>query len=73
MGCAKDSTGKVIAMEFFNASENTCLEECIQELNSSDLVLGIYGERYGSIDTTTNLSITEFISKTVCKKRKVVK
>lgn len=59
MGCAKDSTGKVIAMEFFNASENTCLEECIQELNSSDLVLGIYGERYGSIDTTTNLSITE--------------
>ena len=34
-------------------------KECLHELKSSNLVIGIYGERYGSIDKDTNLSMTE--------------
>ena len=59
LGDLKTSTGQVVAMEFFDASENTCKQQCLLELNSSDLVIGIYGKRYGSIDSETNLSMTE--------------
>lgn len=46
-------------MEFFAASERTCKEECLKELGQSDIAIGIYGSRYGSIDTETGLSMTE--------------
>ena len=46
-------------MEFFDASESTCKEECLRNLASSDIVIAIYGSRYGSIDDETNLSMTE--------------
>lgn len=58
-GRITNSTGEIVAMEFFNASENTCKEECLYNLSNCDLVIGIYGEKYGSIDTETNLSMTK--------------
>lgn len=59
LGSAKDSTGQIIAMEFFNAAECSSKEKCLEELASSDLVIGIYGKRYGSIDDRTGKSMTE--------------
>lgn len=58
-GNITNSTGEIVAMEFFAASENTCKEECLYNLSDCNLVIGIYGESYGSIDTETNLSMTE--------------
>ena len=59
VGSAKNSTGEVVAMEFFCATERTCKEECLKELDKSDIVIGIYGNRYGSIDAESGLSMTE--------------
>lgn len=61
-GNIKNATGEIVAMEFFDASENTCKEECLHNLSDCNLVIGIYGENYGSIDTETNLSMTELVS-----------
>ena len=47
MGHVTDKTGTVVAMEFFNATERFCKEECLHELSTCDLVIGIYGDRYG--------------------------
>lgn len=58
-GSASDATGKIVAMEFFSASDSTCKEECYSELEKCDLVVGIYGQRYGSIDKETGMSMTE--------------
>ena len=44
------ATGTVIAMEFFTASENSSREVCLQELSSCDMVIGIYGNRFGYVD-----------------------
>lgn len=52
-------TGSTGAMEYFAATENTCKEECLQQLADSDLVVGIYGDRYGSIAEGTSISMTE--------------
>lgn len=46
-------------MEFFTASENTCKEECLKRLAESDIVIGIYGDKYGTIDQEEQLSMTE--------------
>lgn len=59
IGDVKNSTGELIAMEFFDASMNTCKEECLRQLDASDIVIGIYGERYGTMDDETGLSMTE--------------
>ncbi len=60
LGLTKEkATGEIVAMEFFGASENNPLNECLQLISSSDLVIGIYGENYGSIDESTGLSLTE--------------
>lgn len=58
-GNITNSTGEIVAMEFFDASENTCKEECLYNLSNCNLVIGIYGEKYGSIDIESNLSMTE--------------
>lgn len=58
-GNLKTPTGDVIAMEFFNASDIRCKEHCLDELKKCDVVIGIYGERYGTRDDETNLSMTE--------------
>ena len=52
-------TGSIAAMEYFAASENTCKEECLKELENSDVVIGIYGERFGTVDSETGKSMTE--------------
>lgn len=59
VGHVSNATGEIVAMEYFNATENTCKEECLRELSSCDLVIGIYGQRYGTVDEETNLSLTE--------------
>lgn len=72
MGNSTDATGSVIAMEYFNASENSCKEECLKELDACDVVIGIYGERYGSIDAETGLSMTEVEFDYAVKKHKPI-
>lgn len=72
VGNSTDSTGKIIAMEYFNASENSCKEECLKELDACDVVIGIYGERYGSIDEETGLSMTEVEFDYAVKKHKPI-
>ena len=59
VGHVSNATGEIVAMEYFNATENTCKEECLRELYSCNLVIGIYGQRYGTVDEETNLSLTE--------------
>ncbi len=46
-------------MEYFYDSERTSKEVCLEELQTSDVVIGINGERYWSIDVETGKSITE--------------
>lgn len=46
-------------MEKWGSKENNPLDVCLSNLRESDLYLGIYGQRYGSIDPTSGLSITE--------------
>lgn len=58
VGHVKDATGTVVAMEFFNATERCCKEECLHELSACDLVIGIYGDRYGT-PTEDGRSMTE--------------
>lgn len=53
------ATGQAIAMEYFAATERTCKTECLKELSTSDVVIGIYGNRYGALDEESALSMTE--------------
>lgn len=55
----EDLCCQVEAMEYFEASTMTNKEVCLQRLRESDLVIGIYGRRYGSIDPETDTSYTE--------------
>lgn len=50
---------EVEAMEYFEASTRTNKEVCLRKLAESDLIIGIYGRRYGSIDPETGISFTE--------------
>ena len=50
---------EVEAMEYFEASTRMNKEVCLRKLKESDLVIGIYGRRYGSIDPETGKSFTE--------------
>lgn len=52
-------TGNFAAMEYFVASENTSKEVCLAELEKSDIVIGIYGSRFGWIEKETGRSMTE--------------
>lgn len=49
----------VSAMEFFHASRSAPKEVCLSELASSDVLIGIYGSRYGTVDEESGLSMTE--------------
>lgn len=61
VGHVKDATGTVVAMEFFNATERCCKEECLHELSTCDLVIGIYGDRYGTpAEDGRSMTETEF-------------
>ena len=42
VGHVTDATGTVVAMEYFNATERYCKEECLHELSTCNLVIGIF-------------------------------
>ncbi len=46
-------------MEYFGSRPETPKETCLAEVANSDLYLGIFAHRYGSIDPETGLSMTE--------------
>jgi len=46
-------------MEYWGSRENTPVEVSLQELEGSQVYLGIFAGRYGSIDPATGMSITE--------------
>lgn len=52
-------TGNFAAMEYFSASETTSKEVCLAELEKSDIVIGIYGSRFGGMEEETGRSMTE--------------
>lgn len=54
-----EKTGEIGAMEYFAASEDTSKEVCLAELESSDIVIGIYGSRFGWEEKSTGRSMTE--------------
>lgn len=61
VGHVTDATGTVVAMEYFNATERCCKEECLHELSTCDLVIGIYGDRYGTpAEDGRSMTETEF-------------
>lgn len=61
VGHITDATGTVVAMEYFNATERYCKEECLHELSTCNLVIGIYGDRYGTpAEDGRSMTETEF-------------
>lgn len=54
-----NKTGDFAAMEYFVASEDTSKEVCLCELEKSDIVIGIYGSRFGWVEEETGRSMTE--------------
>src|SRR5260370_12187926 len=46
-------------MEFFGSDEARPKEYCLEQVARSNFFIGIYAERYGSIDPETGYSITE--------------
>ena len=54
-----EKTSEIGAMEYFAASEYTSKEVCLAELESSDIVIGIYGSRFGWEEKSTGRSMTE--------------
>ena len=45
-------TGDIVAMEFFDANAAPSSDVCLDKIRGSDLVIGIYGNRYGSVAAT---------------------
>jgi hypothetical protein len=48
-----------IGMEYFGASEKRPIEECLENVRKSDVYVGLFAARYGSIDTKTGKSFTQ--------------
>lgn len=49
----------IISMEFFGSSDHQPKDYALEELRKCNVFIGIYAERYGSIDNESGLSITE--------------
>jgi hypothetical protein len=49
----------LVAMEFFGSDEAHPKEYCLEQVATCNYFIGIYAERYGTIDPATGLSITE--------------
>lgn len=49
----------VISMEVFGSDESKPKEFCLNQVRQCNLFIGIYAERYGTIDDGSNLSLTE--------------
>ncbi len=50
---------KAVAMEKFSASKERSKELCLTELRGSNVIILIFGTKYGSIDEEENISFTE--------------
>jgi hypothetical protein len=50
---------KITGMEAFGARKSNPLDTCIEEINSSDIYLGVISMAYGSIDEITGKSYTQ--------------
>lgn len=50
-GLMCEKTGDIVAMEFFDANASPSSDVCLDRIRDSDLVIGIYGNRYGSVAT----------------------
>lgn len=50
---------QIVAMEHFGADPRPALEVCQDKVAECDAYIGIFGWRYGSIDQTSRLSMTE--------------
>ena len=48
MGDTTNKTGDLVAMEFFNATEQDCKDECLSKLSVCNLMIGIYADKYGT-------------------------
>ena len=81
MGDTTNATGELVAMEFFDATERTCKEECLHELSMCNLLIGIYADKYGTEDPCgksmteiefdyavgNNIPILSFVKREVCR------
>ena len=50
---------QAVKMEVFGARPNEPLEACLQEIEQSDLFVGIYAHRYGYVPDGSDISITQ--------------
>ena len=48
-----------VAMENFTSVSRSSIDNCLSKLDKCHLYVGIIGMRYGSIDTSSGMSITE--------------
>lgn len=48
-----------LAMEFFGALPDTPKQECLRMVRDSNVYIGVYGMRYGSLDSETGKSLTQ--------------
>lgn len=49
----------LVSMETFGSDESQPLSFCLERVRRCNLFVGIYAERYGSIDAATGISLTE--------------
>jgi len=49
----------VLAMEVFGSDESQPIDFCLSKVKACNIFVGIYAERYGSIDSKSGKSITE--------------
>ena len=49
----------ILAMEAFGSDESKPVDYCLRKVDESDIFIGIYAERYGTIDEESGKSITE--------------
>jgi len=50
---------EVLAMEVFGSDESKPVDFCLEQVRKSDIFIGVYAERYGSIDSNSGKSLTE--------------
>lgn len=51
--------GELISMEFFGSDESKPKDYCLGQVRSCNFFIGVYAERYGTVDPDTGLSLTE--------------
>jgi hypothetical protein len=49
----------LVRMETFGSDETKPVDFCLKQVRRSNLFVGVYAERYGTIDPTTGLSLTD--------------